>query len=101
MYFLFSGTKSKVVSTNSNQPSIEKVGAGPSVSLLLFARFSHLYSVTLTISMPLFQVAIDKKKSSAPAVKTSKKPKDTPIINLSDDKEVFSLFLVFRSFFPF
>jgi hypothetical protein len=93
MYFLFSGTKSKVVSTNSNQPSIEKVGAGP--------RFSHLYSVTLNSSMPLFQVAIDKKKSSAPAVKTSKKPKDTPIINLSDDKEVFSLFLVFRSFFPF
>jgi hypothetical protein len=45
--------------------------------------------------MPLFQVVIDKQKSGAPAVKTSKKPKDTPIINLSDDKEVFSLSILF------
>jgi hypothetical protein len=101
MYFLSSGAKSKVVSINSNQPSIVKIEAGPSVSLLLFAKFSYLCSVPLNISMPLLQVVMDKKKSSAPAMKTSNKPKDTPIINLSDDKAVFSLSLVFRNFFSF
>jgi hypothetical protein len=47
--------------------------------------------------MPLFQVVIDKKKSGAPAAKTSKKPKETPIINLSDDKEVFSFYILLQN----
>jgi hypothetical protein len=33
-------------------------------------------------------VVIGKKKNGAPTVGASKKPKETPLINLSDDKEV-------------
>jgi hypothetical protein len=45
--------------------------------------------------MPLFQIVIGKKKNGVPTVGASKKPKETPLINLSDDKEVADPFFFF------
>jgi hypothetical protein len=38
--------------------------------------------------MPLFQIVIGKKKKSAPTAGAPSRPKETPLINLSDDKDV-------------
>jgi hypothetical protein len=49
--------------------------------------------------VPLFQVVIGKKTSDAQTAGTSRKPKETPIINLSDDKEVFGFRRCLDTFF--